>query len=242
MARTDPAGESAQAEEVSHPLSGTSEVAFEITPTVLLKAYACGIFPMAESAEDAQLHWIEPHRRGVLPLAEFHLPRRLHRTIRQGGFEVRVDHDFNAVIDGCAEPATGRRKTWINDEIRRLYGDLFKAGHCHTVEVWRGEEIIGGLYGVRLGGAFFGESMFHRERDASKIALTYLVARLKAGGFTLLDTQFVTAHLGQFGVVEVTRRAYHAMLDAALEVEADFYSLEMPSSCDDCLQLVSQTS
>ena len=223
-------------------MSGTSEVAFEITPTVLLKAYACGIFPMAESAEDTQLHWIEPHRRGVLPLERFHLPRRLQRTIRQGGFDVRVDHDFDAVIDGCAEPAPGRRKTWINAEIRRLYTDLFKAGHCHTIEVWRGGDLIGGLYGVRLGGAFFGESMFHRERDASKVALTFLVARLKAGGFTLLDTQFVTDHLGQFGVVEVSRRAYHAMLDGALEVDADFYSLEMPSSSDACLQLVSQTS
>ncbi|MCB1482630.1 MAG: leucyl/phenylalanyl-tRNA--protein transferase [Rhodobiaceae bacterium] len=223
-------------------MSGASDVAFEITPTVLLKAYACGIFPMAESEDDPQLHWIEPHQRGILPLDAFHLPKRLARTIRTADFEVLIDNDFDAVIEGCAEPAPGRKKTWINPEIRRLYGELFKAGQCHTVEVWRGGRLIGGLYGVRLGGAFFGESMFHRERDASKIALAFLVARLKAGGFTLLDTQFVTDHLTRFGAIEVSRREYHEMLDEALEIPADFYWLAMPSSSEDCLQLVSHTS
>lgn len=166
----------------------------------------------------------------------------LRAPFAPGGFEVLIDNDFDAVIEGCAEPAPGRRKTWINPEIRRLYGELFRAGHCHTVEVWRQGRLIGGLYGVRLGGAFFGESMFHRERDASKIALTFLVARLRAGGFTLLDTQFVTDHLTTFGAIEIGRREYHEMLDAALKVPADFYWLAMPSSSEDCLQFVSQTS
>ncbi|MCB1474319.1 MAG: leucyl/phenylalanyl-tRNA--protein transferase [Rhodobiaceae bacterium] len=223
-------------------MSGARDVVMEITPSVLLKAYACGIFPMAESEDDPHLHWIEPHRRGILPLDQFHLPRRLARTIRAGGFEVRIDHDFDAVISACAESTPGRRKTWINGEIRRLYGALFDAGHCHTVEVWRGGRLIGGLYGVRLGAAFFGESMFHRERDASKIALTYLVARLKAGRFKLLDTQFVTDHLTTFGALEISRREYQELLDEAVSAEADFYWLAMPSSSEDCLQLVSQTS
>ncbi|HEV3242560.1 MAG TPA: leucyl/phenylalanyl-tRNA--protein transferase, partial [Methyloceanibacter sp.] len=177
----------------------------EITPQVLLKAYACGIFPMAESAEDNALYWIEPERRGILPLDRVHVPRRLARTIRQGGFEVRIDSDFEAVIEGCAAPRAGRRSTWINGRICRLYADLFALGHCHTVEVWEGDELIGGLYGVHLGRAFFGESMFSKAHDASKIALVYLVARLKFGGFELLDTQFVTSHLARFGAIEVER-------------------------------------
>jgi len=197
----------------------------EITPEVLLKAYACGIFPMAESAEDPALYWIEPERRGVIPLDRFHLPGRLARTVRSDHFKIVVDHDFDAVIDGCSEPAPGRTRTWINTRIRNLYRKLYDRGDCHTVEVYEDGELVGGLYGVSLGRAFFGESMFHRARDASKVALVHLVARLRAGHYRLLDTQFVTEHLRSFGAVEVSRPAYHKMLDAALIGEADFAAL-----------------
>ncbi len=199
----------------------------EITPEVLLKAYACGIFPMAENADDPSLYWIEPERRGVIPLDGLHLPRRLLRTVRSDRFSVHVDRDFAAVIAGCAAPQAGRGRTWINRRIRALYCRLHEQGHCHSVEVYDGGALVGGLYGVRLGRAFFGESMFHRERDASKVALVHLVARLRAGGFTLLDTQFVTDHLRSFGAVEVTRRQYHKLLEAALDGEGDFAALPL---------------
>jgi leucyl/phenylalanyl-tRNA--protein transferase len=197
-------------------MTSIDDVMIEITPQVLLKAYACGIFPMAESAEDNALYWIEPERRGILPLDRVHIPRSLARTIRRGGFEVKVDNDFEAVIEGCAAPRSGRRSTWINGRIRGLYRELFALGHCHTVEVWQDGELIGGLYGVHLGRAFFGESMFSKARDASKIALIYLVARLKYGGFTLLDTQFVTGHLARFGAIEVSREEFQRLLEGAL--------------------------
>jgi len=197
-------------------MTSLDDVMIEITPQVLLKAYACGIFPMAESADDNALYWIEPERRGILPLDRVHVPRSLARTIRQGGFDVKVDHDFEAVIEGCAAPRAGRRSTWINARIRSLYAELFRLGHCHTVEVWQDERLIGGLYGVHLGRAFFGESMFSTARDASKIALIYLVARLKYGGFELLDTQFVTEHLARFGAIEVGRAQFQRLLEAAL--------------------------
>lgn len=199
-------------------MTSIDDVMIEITPQVLLKAYACGIFPMAESAEDNALYWIEPEHRGILPLNEVHIPKSLARTIRRGGFEVKVDNDFEAVIEGCAAPRAGRRSTWINGRIRGLYRELFALGHCHTVEVWQDEELTGGLYGVHLGRAFFGESMFSRARDASKIALVYLIARLKYGGFTLLDTQFVTGHLARFGAVEVSRQEFQRLLEEALGV------------------------
>jgi leucyl/phenylalanyl-tRNA--protein transferase len=197
-------------------MTSIDDVMIEITPQVLLKAYACGIFPMAESAEDNALYWIEPERRGILPLDRMHVPRRLARTIRRGGFEVKVDRNFEAVIEGCAAPRSGRRSTWINGRIRGLYRELFALGHCHTVEVWQDGVLTGGLYGVHLGRAFFGESMFSRARDASKIALVYLVARLKYGGFTLLDTQFVTGHLSRLGAMEVSRDEFQRFLEAAL--------------------------
>jgi leucyl/phenylalanyl-tRNA---protein transferase len=197
----------------------------DITPEVLLKAYSCGIFPMAESADDPALYWIEPERRGIMPLDRFHLPGRLARTIRSTPLTVVVDRDFDAVIEGCAQPQPGRSRTWINGRIRTLYRKLYQRGDCHTVEVYDGEVLIGGLYGVSLGRAFFGESMFHRARDASKIALVHLVARLKAGGYRLLDTQFVTEHLRSFGAIEVSRPVYHRLLDAALVGEADFAAL-----------------
>ena len=197
----------------------------EITPEVLLKAYACGIFPMAESAEDPALYWIEPEMRGIIPLDRFHVPARLARTVRGSRYTVTVNRDFDAVLDGCAEPRTGRPRTWINARIRLLYRKLYERRHCHSLEVYDGEELVGGLYGVTLGRAFFGESMFHRARDASKIALVHLVARLKAGGFRLLDTQFVTDHLKTFGAIEVPRRQYHKLLEAALAGEANFEAL-----------------
>jgi leucyl/phenylalanyl-tRNA---protein transferase len=199
------------------------ETAFvEITPEVLLKAYACGIFPMAESAEDPGIHWIEPPERGVIPLDGFHVASRLARTVRSERFTIAIDRDFESVLDGCAEPQPGRSRTWINARIRGLYRKLYEIGHCHTVEAYQDGVLVGGLYGVCLGRAFFGESMFHRARDASKVALVHLVARLRAGGFQLLDTQFVTEHLKTFGALEVSRRHYHKLLEAALVGEADF--------------------
>jgi len=199
----------------------------DITPEVLLKAYACGIFPMAESADDPALYWIEPERRGIIPLEGFHVPNRLARTVRSDRFTVVVDRDFDAVIEGCSQPTPGRNRTWINARIRNLYRKLYERGDCHTVEVYEGGELVGGLYGVSLGRAFFGESMFHRTRDASKVALVHLVARLKAGHYCLLDTQFVTEHLRTFGAVEVSRPAYHKLLDAALVGEGDFDALPL---------------
>jgi leucyl/phenylalanyl-tRNA--protein transferase len=190
---------------------------FDITPEILLKAYAAGIFPMAEDADDPTLFWVEPRERGIIPLEGFRVSKRLARTVRSDRFTVRIDRDFDGVVAGCAAPADGRTKTWISGRIRQLYGDLFDRGHCHTVEVYSGDRLVGGLYGVRLGAAFFGESMFHQERDASKVALVHLVARLRRGGFTLLDTQFVTDHLTQFGAYEVARRDYRVMLRDAVE-------------------------
>ena len=197
----------------------------EITPDVLLKAYACGIFPMADSADDPGLHWHEPEQRGIIPLNGFHMSSRLARTVRTTPLIVRADRDFDAVIDGCAEPAPDRDKTWINGRIRRMYRALFDIGHCHTVEVYDGDDLVGGLYGVSLGRAFFGESMFHRVTDASKIALVHLVARLRAGGFRLCDTQYVTEHLKTFGAVDVSKKRYHRMLEEALAGDADFAAL-----------------
>jgi len=205
-------------------MSRASDRAIEITPEILLKAYAAGIFPMAEDADDPTLFWVEPRERGVIPLEGFHVGKRLARTVRSDLFEVRVDHDFDGVIAGCASPGFDREKTWISGRIRQIYGELFDAGHCHTVETYLDGRLVGGLYGVRLGSAFFGESMFHTERDASKVALVHLVGRLRRGGFTLLDTQFVTDHLAQFGAIEVPRREYRQRLRAAIERPADFYS------------------
>lgn len=191
-----------------------------LTPDLLLRAYAAGIFPMAEAADDPEVFWVDPDQRGILPLEGFHLPRRLARTIRRDVFEVRCDSAFEAVVRGCAESTPDRPKTWINEEIVRLYGALHRLGFAHSVESWREGELAGGLYGVALGGAFFGESMYSRVTDASKVALAHLVARLKLGGFRLLDTQFVTGHLQQFGAVEVSRAQYHRRLTAALATQA----------------------
>ncbi len=216
-------------------MASRDDIMIEITPQVLLKAYSCGIFPMAESAYDPALYWIEPQHRGILPLDQVHVSRRLRRTIRGAEFEVRVDTEFDGVIEGCAASRPGRRSTWINSRIRQLYRELFDLGHCHTVEVWDGARLIGGLYGVALGGAFFGESMFSVERDVSKIALVHLCGRLIAGGFVLLDTQFVTDHLRQFGTVEVDREEFQTRLEEALKVPTDFHRLPYDLSPNEIL-------
>ncbi len=192
---------------------------FVIDPQLLLNAYAAGIFPMAESADDDTVFWVRPERRGILPLDAFHIPRRLARTVRQGRFAITHDSDFAAVIDGCAMPMEGRTSTWINAPIRQTYARLFELGHCHTVEAWQDGRLVGGLYGVSLGRAFFGESMFSRVRDASKVCLVALVERLKQRGFVLLDAQFTTGHLKTFGAIDVPRRRYEKLLEAALEGE-----------------------
>lgn len=188
----------------------------------LLACYARGVFPMADAREDARIFLIDPERRGVLPLERFHISRRLARTVRANVFEVRVDTAFHEVVLGCAAPGPGRTETWINRPIERLYLKLHEMGVAHSVECWRDGRLEGGLYGVALKGAFFGESMFSRARDASKVALVHLVGRLIAGGFTLLDTQFMTEHLSQFGAEEIGRREYHRRLQRALAADAEF--------------------
>jgi len=219
-------------------MASRDDIIIEITPQVLLKAYTCGIFPMAESADDPALYWIEPQQRGILPLDRVHVPKRLARTIRQGIFEIRIDTDFEGVLDGCAASRAGRRTTWINRKIRALYRDLYDAGYCHTVEAWSGRQLVGGLYGVALHGAYFGESMFSVERDASKVALVYLCARLIRGGFSLLDTQFVTDHLRQFGTIEIERDQFHGRLERALAHEATFHALPVNVSPEAVLDIV----
>lgn len=193
-----------------------------ITPHHVLRAYSVGLFPMAESAEDKELFWVDPDQRAIFPLDDFSVSHSLAKTIRRDRFEVTVDQDFDAVIAHCAAPAKDRENTWINEEIRRLYRELFDMGFVHTIECRRAGRLVGGLYGVALRGAFFGESMFHLETDASKVALTHLVARLRAGGFSLLDTQFMTTHLASLGAIEISRAVYHQALEQALTVIADF--------------------
>jgi leucyl/phenylalanyl-tRNA--protein transferase len=195
-----------------------------ITPQILLKAYAAGIFPMAESADDNALYWIEPEERGVIPLDRFHVPRSLRKRLRQQPFDIRIDTNFPVVIAACAARTPGRMSTWINNRIRALYNQLHKMGCCHTIECWRASEMVGGLYGVRIGAAFFGESMFSRVPDASKVALVHLVARLNAGGFKLLDAQFMTPHLARFGARPVGRDNYRRLLDEAIDTDADFFA------------------
>ncbi len=214
----------------------------KLTPELLLRAYAVGLFPMAERRDDPTLYWIDPEKRGVLALEDFHVPRRLRRPVRHCPFEVRCDSAFPDVIRRCAEAAPARRETWINEEIARLYGELFEMGRAHSVECWKDDALVGGLYGVALGGAFFGESMFSRATDASKVALVHLVARLKQGGFSLLDTQFVTPHLGQFGVVEVARAGYRVMLARALETHATFQRALGAGELESFLQSTTQMS
>ena len=198
---------------------------FDITPDILLRAYSIGLFPMAESEHDPNLFWVDPEERGIFPLDGLVVSRSLAKTVRSERYEVRVDFDYEAVIDGCATSAPGREGTWINARIRSLYRELFDMGRVHTVEAWDGDRLVGGLYGVTLGAAFFGESMFHRARDASKVALVHLVARLRAGDYRLLDTQFVTDHLASLGAEALPKHAYHLLLAEAVARKADFWAL-----------------
>lgn len=189
----------------------------QLTPEILLRAYAAGLFPMAESAEDPDIFWVEPEIRGVIPLDDFHVSKSLRRTIRRQPYDIRFNTAFEAVMRGCAAPGPGRPSTWINETILELYSSLHRLGHAHSVEAWRGDELVGGLYGVSLRAAFFGESMFSRATDSSKICLVHLVERLRNRGFRLLDTQFTTEHLKSFGAVDVPREDYEVLLEEALE-------------------------
>lgn len=197
-----------------------------LTPDLLLKAYAAGVFPMAETREASDVYWVEPKLRGIIPLDGFHLPRSLARVVRADRFTVRVNTAFRQVMIGCAEARPGREETWINDKIISAYSQLQATGRAHSVECWRDGALVGGLYGVALGGAFFGESMFSRQTDASKVALVHLVARLRVGGYQLLDTQFITHHLARFGAIELPRNDYLAMLHASLISPADFFAID----------------
>jgi leucyl/phenylalanyl-tRNA---protein transferase len=188
-----------------------------ITPEMLLRAYSIGLFPMSESADDPEIFWVEPEIRGILPLDSFHISKSLAKTVRRGPFDVRFDHDFDAVISACGAATPDRPTTWINDTILDLYKKLHRLGHAHSVEAWDGEELVGGLYGVSLGSAFFGESMFSRRTDASKISLVHLVERLRSRGFTLLDTQFTTEHLKTFGAIDMPKDEYSKLLAKAME-------------------------
>jgi leucyl/phenylalanyl-tRNA---protein transferase len=212
-----------------------------LTPDLVLRAYTVGLFPMAERATDQDVFWVDPERRGIIPLETFHVPHSLKKVVRRGRFEVRVDHDFAGVMRGCAAPRAKAGETWINDQIIAVYCALNAQGFAHSVECWREDRLVGGLYGVSLRGAFFGESMFSRETDASKVALVHLVARLKRGGYTLLDTQFVTPHLARFGAIEISRRAYRKRLNGAMATEATFYGvLDVAGAA--LLQSMTQTS
>lgn len=196
-----------------------------LTPELVLAAYARGLFPMAEERDDPHLYWVSPELRGIIPLHNFHVPRRLARTIKSGRFTITSDRAFVQVMQACAAPAPGREQSWINAEIVRLYTALAASGHAHSVECWQDGTLVGGLYGVKLGAAFFGESMFSKATDASKVALAALVANMNRGGFTLLDTQFLTAHLARFGAVEIPRERYLTLLEKALGHEAHWQDL-----------------
>jgi leucyl/phenylalanyl-tRNA---protein transferase len=205
---------------------------FEVTPELMLRAYRAGLFPMAETRRGERLYWLDPEMRGVLSLDGFHLPRRLRRTLRGNEFAVTSDTDFAGTIAGCAAAAPGREDTWINSEIERLFTELHRMGHAHSVECRQDGALVGGLYGVSLGGVFFGESMFSTARDASKVALVHLVARLRLGGYRLLDTQFVTTHLAQFGAAEIPRDEYKALLAAAVDQPARWTAAPPPDALD----------
>jgi leucyl/phenylalanyl-tRNA--protein transferase len=208
----------------------------------LLKAYTLGYFPMAEARDDPDIFWVLPERRGAMALEKFHLPKSLRKAVKQDPYEIRLDSDFRLTMEKCAEPATGRRDTWINERILDTYCELHKIGFAHSVEAWSDGEMVGGLYGVSIGGAFFGESMFSRATNASKIALVHLVARMKAGGYSLLDTQFYTEHLSQFGVEEMTKAQYQTLLDKALMRDGDLYELDYPAAGSTILQSMTHTS
>lgn len=208
-----------------------------LSPELLMHGYSIGIFPMAEHRDDPDLFWVDPKFRGIIPLDGFHISRSLARRIRNCGFTITIDTDFMSVVDGCAD----RADTWINTELRDLYAQLHRSGHAHSLEVWEADRLVGGVYGVVLGAAFFGESMFSRRTDASKIALAYLVDRLRQTGFQLFDTQFLTAHLATLGAIEIPRSQYRQELDEAISASADF-SATVPQSAEGVIQRITQTS
>ncbi|MBL4906284.1 MAG: leucyl/phenylalanyl-tRNA--protein transferase [Sneathiella sp.] len=213
-----------------------------LTPEILLNAYSHGIFPMSESQDDPDLFWVDPERRGIFPLDNFHIPRSLAKIIRKQPFTITVDKCFRRVMKECAAPIKDRPTTWINQTILDLYTELHREGHAHSIECWEGDELVGGLYGVSFAAVFCGESMFSRTTNASKIALVYLVARLREGNFKLLDTQFVTEHLSTMGAIEISREEYHRRLDEALGRKGDFHSLPLETSPSVILQSITQTS
>jgi len=204
----------------------TDPFAIELTPELIVRAYRAGIFPMAEDATDNDIFWVSPDMRGIIPLDGFHASKSLRKAMRKSGWDIRVDTDWDGVIEGCATVGEDRDKTWINGTIRAVYGELFHRGIAHTVEVWDGDELVGGLYGLAIGAAFFGESMFHRRTDASKMAMAHLVDRLNAGGFELLDTQFLTDHLASLGGIEISRADYEDRLLRATMREANWHALD----------------
>lgn len=214
----------------------------ELTPELLLKAYSVGIFPMAESADDPEVFWVEPEQRGILPLDEFHLPRSLRKFMKKNPFQVTINTAFSQVMELCAEETPARGQTWINDQIFELCNQLHAMGFAHSLECWDGEKLVGGLYGVSLGSAFFGESMFSRATNASKVALVHLIYRLRRNGFTLLDTQFTTAHLEKFGVIEISKESYSELLREALSINADFTHQDGGGTSDSILQSFNQIS
>jgi leucyl/phenylalanyl-tRNA--protein transferase len=221
-------------------LPGSGQRAFTVDD--LLECYAQGVFPMADAREDERIFLIDPERRGVIPLAGFHVSHRLARTVRGDRFHVRIDTAFERVVDACAAARPGRDETWINHSIQELYAELYRRGHAHSVETWRDGALVGGLYGVTLGGAFFGESMFSLERDSSKVALVHLVARLIVGRYRLLDAQFITEHLAQFGAQDIPRAHYKKRLAQALAQEADFYRMPAYAAGEAVLQAITQAS
>lgn len=213
-----------------------------LTPELIIHAYRQGLFPMSDAVDDPHTFWVDPHMRGIMPLEGFHVPRRLARTIRQAPFDIRIDTDFRQTIEACRSPADNRPSSWINDEILSAYCKLHRMGYAHSVESWAGARLVGGLYGVCIAGAFFGESMFSRQTDASKIALTYLVARLRYAGFRLIDCQFATDHLARFGLHEIPRATYHAKLQIALAQHADFHLMPVNLSPVEVLHAVGHKS
>ncbi|RPE71842.1 leucyl/phenylalanyl-tRNA--protein transferase [Pacificibacter maritimus] len=210
----------------------------ELTPQMMLNAYANGVFPMSEHQDDPEVFWVDPTDRGIFPLDQFHISRSLAKVIRSECFDIRINTCFDAVVEGCAD----RPETWINDTIFNLYRQLHAAGFCHSIEVFQDNDLVGGVYGLTLGTAFFGESMFSRRKNASKVALAYTVARLRRTGFTLFDTQFITPHLASLGAIEIPRAEYHHLLDKALETRADFTDLSAPVTAQDILQVRGQIS
>lgn len=227
-------------------MSSGKDTRIEVTADILLRAYACGIFPMAESSTDESMFWVEPDMRGIIPLENFHIPRSLKKTLRKTSFTISIDTDFKAVITECAKETTTRDNTWINDQIKELYCELHELNHAHSFEVWDNDQLVGGLYGVRLGRAFFGESMFSRKTDASKIALVHLVYQMKKQGFILLDTQFTTEHLEKFGAIEIPKHEYQLLLEDALTSDEAFFDCSLNqeggATSDSILQLFNQIS